>query len=149
MSLRSIPIFSQPLVIQGELNPQPARANKTTDACVGYLTTRDYEYFKWLVGLMFRAKGNLFVASPSENRFSQYSRESLNKQTRAFIVGWLSEFLDKYSREYLTESEIRTLARLGEFRHLGRQCRFALMKTFRTASQDALDQTAPQPRPHY
>ena len=150
MSLHSIPVLSQPPVIHGELSPQHAKVNKTTEACVGYLTTRDYKYFSWLVGLLFRAKGNLFfVAAPTENRFSQYSRDSLNDQTRAFIVGWLSELLDKYSRDYLTENEIRGLADLGEFRHLGRQCRFALIKTFRTSSQDVLDQTTPQDETTY
>ena len=91
MSLHSIPALSLPPVIW-ESSPQRTTSNKTTEACVGYLTTRDYKYFDWLVGLLFKAKGNLFVASPSENRFSQYSRQSLNDQTRAFIVGWLFKF---------------------------------------------------------
>lgn len=149
MSLHSMPALSESSMIPGQLIPQQRKANKLTDACVAYLTTREYRYFDWLVGLLFRAKGNLFLAAQSENRFSQFSRDSLAAQTRAFIVGWLSEFLDKYSREHLTENEVRELADLGEFRHLGRQCRFALIKTFRTSSQDALDQTTPKDETTY
>jgi len=144
MSLQSIPVFHPRPVPFGKLRQERPKRNKITNACVGYLTTGEYKYFSWLVGLLFKAKGNLFVAAPSENRFSRFSRQSLNAQTRAFIVAWLCEFLDKYSLDHLTRSEIQDLARLGEFQHLGRQCRFALIKTFRTSSDDALDQVAKQ-----
>jgi hypothetical protein len=118
----------------------PPAPNKATDAAVRYLLTHDPDALDHLRAILFQAKGNLFLVEDDM---------SLSQAVRRFMKPWLKAKLARYAGA--GPDEILAAARRDEFRHLGRQFKFALIDEIRrrtSARRRAKKALATDNKPH-
>jgi hypothetical protein len=108
----------------------PRKLNKTSQAAVAWLTSKDLDAFDHLVAICFRAKGNLFIPARGE---------TLVDSTRKWICDFLLDFLFPY--HHATYAEIEEAAERGAFWHIARLCRLRMLDEIR--KRTALERKPP------
>lgn len=109
--------------------------NKANEAAVRYLlaTTEEerYEAFDHLMGICWKAKGNLYATPAVLGRCeAHWFQWSTFEPTRQLLEELILQYLLDY-QDHCTRQEIAQLASIGEFRHLPRRVKFKMVDRIR------------------
>src|SRR5207244_5296483 len=121
----------------------PTRQVDSTQTCLTYQQTGDFETFCSLVNYCRKAVGHLYFPSECETTISTKTEPGLkdglpdifaddaDQRTTEWIQEWLLEFLLPYRNA--SPDELDEEALKGTFRYIGRNCRLDLIDRIRGA----------------